>query len=406
MIQFLRINNFRVDALKEDGFVEKSQKSNKEEFAFISGLSALWFFIKRIFYLIFIIYGTLFLAVSIPYFKLPFIPVYFIGSMIAGFYCCRLVNHFVKYFRFRKGKILIEYDEISLEKTIYDGNERDDGAEAFVIEENPSVVKKIHIFNSSKEIIISADEVTYIEHNLLGNLIIREKYFKTAIPIMLFSEEIRENLMNYFQDMAPKRTSIYRKSWEFLDAITVALFLAVHVIQFVLQAYYIPSPSMEDTLREGDQLFVEKLTFGPTFPKLLNMKNGIRMNFLGIREVKRKDVVIFNPPHEKEKDYIKRCIALSGDRLEIKKGSVYVNGKRLNEPYTKGVTIDDVRVSKIQGIVPKGKIVVFGDNRENSQDSRFFGYLDKNRIKGRAFVLYFNWNDIKKFNFTRIGFIR
>jgi|GEM_PF-192873 len=408
MIQFLRINNFRVDSLKEDGFVEKKQEEATKEFYFISGPKVLWFFIKRLLGLGIIIYGTLFLAVSIPYFKLPFAPVYFLGSMIAGFYSIRQINHFIQYIKFRKGRIVLEYVDHTLEKTIYDVDEDDvsQQSEAFVFEETHSAVKKIRVFDSLKEFIIPEEGITYIEHNILGNLIFREKYLKTSIPLMLFSEETREDFLSFFQDMAPKRTNAYRKTWELLDAVTVALFLAVHVIQFVLQAYYIPSPSMEDTLRKGDQLFVEKVTFGPTFPKLLYMKKGIRLNFLGLREVQKRDVVIFNPPHEEEKDYIKRCVAVSGDKLEIKKGSVFVNGKKLNEPYTKGVTIDDVRVSKIQGIVPKGKIVVFGDNRENSQDSRVFGYLDENRIKGRAFILYFNWSDIKKLNFTRIGLIR
>lgn len=249
------------------------------------------------------------------------------------------------------------------------------------------------------------EDITYFELNVVGNLLIREKANVTSFPAMLLSEEDREKLLGQLQDMAPKRTRLYRKLWEFVDAITVALVLAVHIIQYIVQAYYIPSGSMEDTLQVHDRLFVEKITYGPIIPKMMFMDKPKHISILGIRPVKRGDIVIFKPPHDEEKDYIKRCIAVAGDRLEIKEGSVYVNGKKQDEPYVKGITTDEGK-SRIQGIVPEGNIVVFGDNRENSLDGRIFGYLELERITGRAFILYWATEDIKKFDFSRFGLIR
>jgi len=211
---------------------------------------------------------------------------------------------------------------------------------------------------------------------------------------MLMIEEDREKLMSFFEDMAPKRTRIYRKVWEFIDAVVVALMLAVHIIQFIVQAYFIPTGSMEDTLLIGDHLFVEKITYGPIIPRMIGMDKPIHLNFLGIREVKRGDIIIFRPPHEKDKDYIKRCIAIPGDKFEIKDGHVYINGKKMIEPYTKGSTsfyFGSKEKNEIEGIVPEGKVIALGDNRENSQDSRYFGYLEIERIKGRAFILYWSF---------------
>jgi signal peptidase I len=208
-----------------------------------------------------------------------------------------------------------------------------------------------------------------------------------------------------FGDLSPKRTLVNKKIWEFLDAIGVALFLAIHIIQFVVQAFFIPTGSMEDTLLVGDHLFVEKITYGPIIPQMVGMKKPIHLSFLSIRDVKRGDIVIFRPPHENDKDYIKRCIAIPGDDITIKDGFVYINGVRLNEPYVKGQTFDDFETSKIQGIVPKGQVVVLGDNRENSMDGRYFGLLDIEKIRGRAFILYWNTSQIRKFDFSRLGLI-
>ncbi len=355
--------------------IDKS-KIHKSEFSLINDKQAYKFFLKRFLYLIIIIYSTLFLAAAIPFVSTPFVPIYFAGSFTAAIFSIRLINHFFKYKRFKNGKISLNENEII-------------------------------ITGASETVNISADSITYIELNIPGNLVIKEKERSTSFPYSLLEEKDREALLSNFVDMAPKRTALYKKVWEFIDAVAVALILAVHIIQYIVQAYFIPTGSMMDTLRIGDHLFVEKITYGPIIPKMIGMEKPLHLSWLGIRGIKRGDIVIFRPPHEKDKDYIKRCIAVPGDKIEIKHGYVYINGKKIDESsYVKGLTYDDSRTSKIQGIVPEGKVVVLGDNRENSMDSRYFGYLEIERIKGKAFILYWNTDDIKKLDFSRIGLIK
>lgn len=363
MLQFLRFD---------------AEKISESEFSIITGKEALKFFAKKTLTLIIFAYSTIFLPVALPFVKTPFIPMYFIGGMATAFYFIRFINYIVKYFQYKGGKIRVVKDAIELT-------------------------------DASKTLRVPADSITYLEANILGNFLVREKYAIHSFPLMLLPENDREALRDIFHDMAPKRTALYRKIWEFIDAIAVALVLAVHIIQFIIQAYYIPTGSMMDTLLVGDHLFVEKITYGPIIPRMFFMDGPIHLDVMSIRDIQRGDIVIFRPPHEIDKDYIKRCIAVPGDRFEIKNNAVYINGQRMDEPYTKGPTRYTFGINKsrnIEGIVPQGKIIVLGDNRENSQDGRFFGYLDISRVKGRAFVLYWNWDQIRKFDFSRFGLIR
>jgi len=154
------------------------------------------------------------------------------------------------------------------------------------------------------------------------------------------------------------------------------------------KAYYIPTGSMEDGIRVGDHIFMKYI-----------------YNYTPIRG----DVVIFRSPHDKEKEYIKRVIALPGERFEIKDEKVYINGRVVPEKYAKGST-EFLPFYKFEGvinnkIVPEGNIVVLGDNRENSMDSRHFGYVKMKDIIGKAYFLYWNTGDILKGTFTRFGCI-
>ena len=162
----------------------------------------------------------------------------------------------------------------------------------------------------------------------------------------------------------------------------------------------------------NDRLFAEKLTYGPRVPQMLGMKDEIILKIPFIsRDVKRGDVIIFHPPApaDEEKDYIKRCIAVAGDEFHIKDNAVWINGVKQVEKYTKGNTsyagFNDI--NKIEGIVPAGMVIAMGDNRENSLDSRFFGYLPAKRVKARALIMYFNGGQFSKnFDFSRFGLIR
>jgi signal peptidase I len=364
MIQFLRF---------DASSIEESQ------FSVISGRDSVLFFLKRAVYLVLFVYSTLFLAAAIPFVKTPFIPIYFIGGCATAVFMLRLGNYVIQYMKYRNGGITVTREGIELK-------------------ESGSTIK------------IPAADISYIERNFIGNVQIRQKYAKASFPLMLLAADDREKFLSLFQDMAPRRTVIYRKIWDFVDAIVVALVLAVHIIQYIIQAYYIPTGSMEDTLKVGDHLFVEKITYGPVIPQMIGMKKPVHLSFLGIRKIKRGDIVIFRPPHDEDKDYIKRCIAVPGDRYEIKEGAVFINEKKTVEPYVKGITrpfnFGPTRQNEIEGVVPSGKVIVMGDNRENSQDSRFFGYLDIERIKGKAFILYWNSRQVFKLDFSRFGLIR
>ena len=364
MIQFLRFGTLKIEDV---------------EFSIISGKVSAVFFFKRVLYLILFAYSTLFVAVAIPFVKTPCIPIYFIGGFATAVFLARFINHIVKYMKYRSGSFMVTSDGVAIRDV-------------------------------SGTVRIPAPDISYLEYNFLGNLIIRQKNSKLSFPLALISETDREKLLSTFEDMAPRRTLLYKKAWDFLDAIVVALVLAVHIIQYIIQAYYIPTGSMEDTLKVGDHLFVEKITYGPLIPQMAFMKKPVHLHILGIRKIRGGDIVIFRPPHDEEKDYIKRCIAVPGDNFEIKDGRVYINDKAIDEPYVKGITrtfnfLPD-KNNEIQGVVPAGKIVVLGDNRENSQDSRFFGYLDIERIKGKAFLLYWNTGQLLHLDFSRIGLIR
>jgi len=356
MIQFLRFDY---------------EKIKKTEFNIISGSELNKFFIKRIGFIFLLFYSTIFLAVAIP-----FVWTYFIGGVLAGWTLIRFINHSLKYKKYKNGRIAVGPD-------------------------------CIEIFFQNSSVKILSEKITYLEMNVFGNIIIREKYNKTSFPIVFLGDDDSTNFLSMFKDMSPKRTEIIRKVVDFFDAILIAFILAMHIRQFIVQAYYIPTGSMEDTLLVGDHLLVEKITYGPIVPKMIGMEDKVHLNFLGIRVVKRGDIVIFRPPNEDKKDFIKRCIAVEGDEFHIKYGSVHVNGEKIEESYIKGVTsYRGFNAKRLEGVVPKGMVVVLGDNRDNSYDSRGFGYLPIKRIKGKAFVLYWNTGQLINFDFSRFGLIK
>jgi signal peptidase I len=347
------------------------------DFTIIKGRESFKFFAKRFGYIIFFLYSTIFVAAIDPFVNTSIERfVFFTGGLITAITIIRFCNHIWKYILFSGGTLSLKTTQIIIHKL--NGN----------IEISPNNLKSIKV-------------------NLLGNLIFREQEKSTAFPLMLISDSDRERLLSFFNDTAQNRTLFFKKAYDFFDALLVAFILAMHIREYIIQAYFIPSGSMEDTLLIGDHLLVEKITYGPVIPKMIGMKKEIHLKFLGIREIKRNDIIIFKPPNETERDFIKRCIALPGDEVHIKNNAVYVNGQKLDEPFTKGFTnYDGFGEKKMEGIVPAGNVIAFGDNRENSSDSRAFGYLPVERIKGRAFILYWNTKQIKNFDFSRYGLIR
>jgi signal peptidase I len=189
--------------------------------------------------------------------------------------------------------------------------------------------------------------------------------------------------------------SSFKKSTirEYFESIVIAVILALFVRTWAVQAFKIPTGSMENNLLIGDHLLVNKFVFGPT------RWNAERK--LPIREPRRGDIVVFKYPDEPERDFIKRVIGLPGETLELRNKKVYVNGQPLDEPYvhflepasnSQEVTSFDVRERYGPVRVPDGQFFVMGDNRDNSQDSRYWGFLPRSYIKGRALMIYWSYD--------------
>ena len=178
---------------------------------------------------------------------------------------------------------------------------------------------------------------------------------------------------------------------EYVEAALWALVLTLFLRAFVIQAFRIPSESMLDTLLVGDFLFVNKFEYGPKLP-------FTHIRFPGIRKPKTGDVIVFQYPQDPSKDYIKRCIATGGQTLEIRDKKVFVDGRALVEPYV--VHIDptvrsagyDYRDNYPRRTITPGELFMMGDNRDNSNDSRFWGTVAMDLVKGRAMFIYWSWD--------------
>jgi signal peptidase I len=181
---------------------------------------------------------------------------------------------------------------------------------------------------------------------------------------------------------------------EYFESIVIAVILALFVRTWVVQAFKIPTGSMENNLLIGDHLLVNKFVFGPT-------ASGVENAVLPVRDIRRGDIVVFKFPDEPERDFIKRVIGLPGETLELRNKKVYVNGQPLEEGYVhflepvsegQEVTSFDVRERYGPVRVPERQYFVMGDNRDNSQDSRYWGFLPEHYIKGKALMIYWSYD--------------
>ena len=191
-------------------------------------------------------------------------------------------------------------------------------------------------------------------------------------------------------------TDTFKKSVvrEYFESIVIAVILALFVRTWVVQAFKIPTGSMENNLLIGDHLLVNKFVFGPT-------PLAIGRAVLPVRTIRRGDIIVFKYPDEPDRDFIKRVIGLPGETVELRNKKVYVNGKPLDEPYVhfltppssedQEVTSYDVRENYGPKTVPEDRYFVMGDNRDNSQDSRYWGFLPRSYVKGRALVIYWSY---------------
>jgi len=188
--------------------------------------------------------------------------------------------------------------------------------------------------------------------------------------------------------MARKQRSIIR---EYVEAALWALALTMFLRAFVIQAFRIPSESMRDTLLVGDFLFVNKFEYGPKIP-------FTQIRLPGLRHPRPGDVIVFQYPDDPSKDFIKRCVATPGQTVEIKSKDLWRDGKKVTEPYV----IHTDATTRPQGYdnrdhfgpitVKPQELFMMGDNRDNSNDSRYWGTLDMDLVKGRAMFLYWSWD--------------
>lgn len=203
---------------------------------------------------------------------------------------------------------------------------------------------------------------------------------------------------------------------EIAEAVVIALVLALVIRTFVIQAFKIPSGSMEDTLLVGDHIVVSKFAYGIQVPKPAIIKVfGASIPFFETKlipswgKVELGDVIVFRFPGDRSKDYIKRVIGLPGDRVELREKVLYLNDKKIDDPWgvnKGGLYGEDTEKNVNFGpyTVPEGTVFVMGDNRDRSYDSRYWGAVPFKDIKGKAFVIYWSWDrDSHWVRFGRLG---
>ena len=171
---------------------------------------------------------------------------------------------------------------------------------------------------------------------------------------------------------------------DYAETILICVIFVVFTRAFIFQQSKIPSGSMEDTLLIGDYIMVNRYVFSPA-------DSALEKLLLPVRDVRRGDVIVFKFPEEPETDYIKRVIGLPGDKLEIRRGIVYINGERLDDPYVKEAYRMADSVPELT--VPEGRYWVMGDHRDRSSDSRVWGFVSRDLIKGRALLIWWSYTE-------------
>ncbi len=198
---------------------------------------------------------------------------------------------------------------------------------------------------------------------------------------------------NKLKNHQPERKkSIFR---EYAESIIIAILLALLIRAFVVQAFKIPSGSMKPTLQIGDHILVNKFIYGI---KLRVPFTAINYTLIPVSSPKRNDVVVFIYPVDPSKDFIKRVVGLPGDTVQVKDKKVYINNQPMVDPH--GVHSDQMIIPESEQprdntppiIVPPNKIFVMGDNRDESYDSRYWGFVDRKDIIGEAFIIYWSWD--------------
>jgi signal peptidase I len=200
-----------------------------------------------------------------------------------------------------------------------------------------------------------------------------------------------------------------RWAWEWIRSFLIALGLFLIVRTFLVEAFRIPTGSMENTLLVGDFLLVNKAVFGAVVP-------GTSRRLPALAEPTRGDVIVFVPPHETDKNFVKRLVGMPGDTLEMLSKELFLNGRPLDEPYATQSDPVDVHVPAMDWqcryavgpaagpacrptrdnwgpvVVPTDRYFMLGDNRDDSEDSRYWGLATRTAIKGRPLFIYYSFD--------------
>ncbi len=222
--------------------------------------------------------------------------------------------------------------------------------------------------------------------------------------------ETKSKTKNIINEKPEKRKDPASKSkvQEYIEAIIIAILIAVVIRTFVVQAYKIPSRSMVPTLLVGDHLLVNKFIYGVKIPV-------IRRLLIPVTDPKRGDIIVFIYPNDRTKDYIKRVIGVAGDKIEIKNKNILINDRPYKDSF--GIYSDNTIYPAIiqprdnfgPVTVSAGSLFVMGDNRDESADSRFWGFVDLKDVEGKALIIYWSWNSdehdslLKKIRWERLG---
>jgi signal peptidase I len=222
-----------------------------------------------------------------------------------------------------------------------------------------------------------------------------------------------------------KKKTFYK---EWVEPFLIAAVVALFIRQFVVEAFKIPSGSMIPTLTIGDHLLVNKFVYGPRIP-------FTDSRIFTWKEPKRGDIIVFKYPENETKNFIKRVVGLPGDKIEIKNGKLFINDQPIpvvdqgvykgddqgvSSPYYPKPMLLEEQLGSVRHqilylhdqsgynfgpvLVPKDSVFVMGDNRDNSQDSRVWGFVNENKILGKALIIYWSWDgDGRWLRWERIG---
>ncbi len=190
-----------------------------------------------------------------------------------------------------------------------------------------------------------------------------------------------------------------KTAWDWTKSLGVALILALMIKTSVVEAYKIPSSSMEETLLVGDFLLANKFIYGMRLPIPF-----VDIKLPALADPKPGDIVIFKFPLDQSQNYIKRCVAMEGQKIKIVDKQVYVDGKPVRFPehgkfedyrvfpfHENSAWGRNLRDNMMEIEIPEGMMFMMGDNRDNSSDSRFWGFLDRRLVLGKAMIIHWSW---------------